>query len=335
MAKAQSIQPLHGGNKGHIKTLEDIRQHIDSKPALTVEDLKSWYSNKHDTTMKVSKPYMDSLFSAGLLATRGGRIRCTFPEGRHRDRRIVEIIDENVVYILEMLRDASDGKTEKQLHKLGKRCGLTGDPQNQIQKRRAWLQSAQFLERRDGKLYATPRGKELIRKHFGSKSVDDASNDGEEDPDLAVVDEVVQDAEFGGEAEGSNHRTLKEYVHNVAEKICGDDIEKCQMEYPLRSGDEVDVTAWNKRKIWHVEVKSRTSKDPDVTRGVYQCVKYTAVGKAMEKAKNSGRNVKCLLVVESKPSQNVSALADKLGVRILRLPASMRRGLDKLRETSG
>lgn len=324
MTKAQSIQPLHGGNKGHVKTLEDIRQHVDSKPALTVEDLKSWYSNKHRTTMKVSKPYMDSLFSSGLLEIRGGRIKCTFPEGKHRDRRVVEIIDENVVYVLEMLRDARDGKTEKQLHRLGKKCGLTGDPQNQIQKRRGWLQSAQFLERRDGKLYATSRGRKLIDKHFSCKSTDDARSGSEDNP-----------AEFGGEAEGSNHRTLKEYVHNVAEKICDASIERRQMEYRLRSGDEVDVTAWNKKKIWHIEVKSRTSKDPDVTRGIYQCVKYAAVGKAMEKVENSGRSVKCLLLVESKPSQNVSALADELGVRIHRLPASMRRGLDKLRAASG
>lgn len=333
MTKAPTIQPLHGGNDGHLKTLEDIREHVDAEPALTKEDLVSWYSlnvkhgkgNRKGTSPTNSELYMNSLFQCGLLVeTRGGRIECTFPKGKHRDRQVIEIIDEKIVYVLEMLRDTLDGKTEKQLHKLARKCGLTGDLTNGIQKRRVWLQSARFLERRDGKLYATPRGKELIRKHFGSKSVDDAHDDAKENP-----------AEFGGKGEGRMHRTLKEYVHKMSEKVCNAKVKERQMEYPLPSGDSVDVTAWNATRIWHIEVKSHISKDPDVTRGIYQCVKYAAVGKAVEKVENSGRRVKSLLVVESKPSENVSALAKKLDVRVHRLPASMRRELNELRAARG
>ena len=321
MTKAQSIQPLHGGNRGHIETLEVIRQHVDSTPALTVEDLKSWYSNQYKTTSKVSKPYIDSLFSSGLLWMRDGRIECTFPEGKHRDRRVIEIIDENVVYVLEMLRDVRDGKKQKQLHKLGRKCGLTGDLKNGVQKRRGWLQSARFLERRDGKLYATPRGKELIRKHF-PESVDDARDDAKENPE-----------EFGGRGEGQMHKTLKEYIHGVA--ASKDTVEGSEKEYSLPSSDKVDVTAWNTKAIWHIEVKSHISQDPDVKRGIYQCVKYAAVGKAFEKAKDSRRSVKSLLVVESKPSPTVRKLADKLGICVYPLPAPMKRELKKLRADSG
>ena len=107
------------------------------------------------------------------------------------------------------------------------------------------------------------------------------------------------------------------------------------MEYPLPSGDKVDVTAWNKRRIWHVEVKSWISKDPDVTRGIYQCIKYAAVGKAVEKAKNSGRNVKSLLVVETEISPKLRKLADELGVCVYPLPEPMRRKLKKLRTARG
>ena len=74
----QSIQPLHGGNKGHIKTLEDIRQYVDSTPALTVEDLKSWYSKQYNAPSKVSRPYINSLINSGLLKKYDdGRIECT------------------------------------------------------------------------------------------------------------------------------------------------------------------------------------------------------------------------------------------------------------------
>ena len=137
--------------------------------------------------------------------------------------------------------------------------------------------------------------------------------------------------EFGGKGEGRNHKTLKEYIYKVAAKVCGASLVDRQMEYALPSGDKVDVTARNARTIWHIEVKSRTSKDPDIERGLYQSVKYGAVGKAKVKAENTGQRVESLLVVETELSPNVRRLADKLDVRVYRLPASMRGELKKLR----
>ena len=168
-----------------------------------------------------------------------------------------------------------------------------------------------------------------------AKEVRDALAAIQEKPKSATKDTRVNDAEFGGKGEGPEHKTLKEYVHKMSEKVCNAKVKERQMEYPLPSGDSVDVTAWNATRIWHIEVKSHISKDPDVTRGIYQCVKYAAVGKAVEKVENSGRRVKSLLVVESKPSENVSALAKKLDVRVYRLPASMRRELNELRADGG
>ena len=319
MNRSKSIQPLSGGNDGHIRTLEDIRKHVKSNPSLTKDDLVSWYSGYgKGTTLKNSRLYMYSLFTSGLLKMHGDRIRCMFPGGSRQGIRVVEIIHENVVYFLEMLRDARDGKTEEQLHQLGGKHGLTGHL-NQIQRRRGWLQSAQLLERRgDHKLYATRLGQELIREHF-PESVDDARDDAKENP-----------AEFGGRGEGQMHKTLKEYIHGVA--ASKDTVEGSEEEYSLPSSDKVDVTAWNTKAIWHIEVKSHISQDPDVKRGIYQCVKYAAVGKAFEKAKNSRRSVKSLLVVESKPSPTVRKLADKLGICVYPLPASMKRELKKERE---
>lgn len=340
MSKAITIQPLHGGNDGHIRTLEDIREHVDAEPALTKEELVSWYAmnvkhgkgTRKGTSLTNSELYMNSLFQCGLLVeTRvDGPIKCTFPPGKARDRgeardcRVVEIIDEHVLYILKMLRDARVGKTEMQLQQLGSRCGL-GDRnlKNQIQKRRGWLQSAQLLVRRDGKLCATPRGLKLIRKHF-PESVD-------ENPNLAADDQTVQNTEFGGPGEGPNHKTLKEYIHKVAAKICKATVKGRQMEYPLNSGDKVDVTAWNARKIWHIEVKSHTSNDKDIERGIYQSIKYAAVGEAMEKVLNSSRRVESLLVVENKLSEKNKVLKGQLGVRVYRLPLPMRSELRELR----
>ena len=326
--KSKSIQPLDGGYDGYIETLEDIRAYVESRSSLTREQLKSWYSKQYRIGATTSDAYINSIFRSGLLKERGGRIKCMFPKGKgkRRDRRVVEIINENIAYVLDMLHEAREGATEEHLHKLGKsKYGLGRRSNiNQIWWRRGWLQSARFMKRRDGQLYATKLGRTVLDEHFDRRTAVDATNGA-----------GVNRGEFSGKGEGPNHQTLKEYVYKVVERICDAKVKERQMEYPLPSGDKVDVTAWNKGTIWHIEVKSRTSKDPDVTRGIYQSIKYAAVGKAMEKAEDSNRRVKSLLVVESKLSENVHKLADKLGVRVCRLPREMRLDLKKLSEASG
>lgn len=326
--KSKSIQPLNGGYDGYIETLERIRAYVDSRSSLTRDQLKSWYSEQYWIGAKTSDAYMNSIFRSGLLKESGGRIKCAFPKGKgkRRDRRIVEIINENIAYVLDMLHKAREGATEEHLHRLGKnKYGLSRKSNiKEIRWRRGWLQSARFMKRRDGQLYATKLGRKVLDEHFDRRTAVDAANDA-----------GVNRAEFGGKGEGPNHQTLKKYVYNVVERICDAKVKERQMEYPLPSGDKVDVTAWNKGTIWHIEVKSRTSKDPDVTRGIYQSIKYAAVGKAVEKAKNSGRNVKSLLVVETEISPKLRKLAGKLGVCVYPLPASMRRELKKLRTARG
>ena len=317
--KSKSIQPLDGGYGGYIETLEGVRNYVDSKSTLTRERLKSWYSKKYRTGTKTSDAYMNSLFRSGLLREHGGRIECTFPDGMRRYRRIIEIIDGNIVYVLDMLYEAQEGATEERLHKLGKsKYGLSKKSNvNQIWWRRGWLQSARLLERREGKLYATKRGRTILDDRFDRRA--------------SRRRDAINASEFGGRGEGVNHRTLKEFVCRFAEKVCDAKLDDCSVEYPLLSGDKVDVTASNTKKVWHMEIKSCTSEDPDLVRGLYQCIKYGAVGNAMESARNSNRIVESLLVVESKLSERVRRLADKLDVCVYRLPAPMRRELRRAR----
>ncbi len=328
MPKRKSIQPLDGGASAYMEVLEEIRSFVDSKSTLTKYDLKFWYSKQYGKGVAPDEhrdQYIQSLFRSGLLRQARGRIKCTFPRGQNRDRKVIEIIDDHILYFLDMLNDARDGAKLEHLNEFGKRKHKLGV--SQTRRRMDWLEAAKALELRDDrKLYAT---------RLGQKILDDHPNFGPQVARRSVSTEEESPAEFGGKGEGPNHKTLKEYVHKMAEKVCGAKVKERQMEYPLPSGDKVDVTALDKGTIWHIEVKSRTSQDPDVKRGIYQCVKYAAVGKAVEKAENSGRRVKSLLVVESKPSENVSALAKKLDVRVYRLPASMRRELNELRAASG
>lgn len=315
-AKAKSIHPLDGGGNCYIDTLEKVRSYVDSKPTLTKERLKSWYAKT--VGGKTSDAYVNSLFRSGLLEERDGRIKCNFPKGKRRDRGIIEVIHNHIVYVLDMLNEARDGATEKRLHRLGKRkYGLSDKSNiNQIWWRRGWLESARLLERRDSKLYATDRGRRILDDCF---------------PKTSHRRKEVNAAEFGGKGEGMNHRTLKEFVCSVAEEVCGAKVKKRKVEYPLLSGDKVDVTAWNTENVWHIEVKSCTSKDPDIERGLYQCIKYGTVGEAIEKVRSSNRKVRSLLVVESKLSEKNKVLKKQLGVCVYRLPSAMRSELRKMR----
>ena len=327
MPKSRSIQPLDGGASAYMERLEEIRSFVNSKSTLTKDDLKFWYSKQHGKGIAPDEhrdKYIQSVFRSGLLQARSGRINCTFPRGQNRDRKVVRIIDDHILYFLEMLNDARDGATMRRLKELGKTKHDLGG--NEIQRRRDWLEATKALELRDDrKLYATSLGRKILDDHpdFAPQAVRKSGTE--------ANDAKVNDGEFGGPGEGPNHKTLKQYVYKMAEKVCNAKVEGRKKEYPLLSGDSVDVTAWNATRIWHIEVKSYISKDPDVKRGIYQCIKYAAVGKAMEKAEKSGRRVESLLVVESNPSESVSALAKKLDVRVYRLPASMRRELKELR----
>lgn len=316
--KRKSIHPLDGGYGGYIETLEDIRSYIDSESASKREDLRSWYCKEYGPGNATSG--INSLFRSGLLAEDDGHIECMFPKGRSRNRRVVEIINDHIVYFLDMLNEARDGATYEHLHEVGKtKYGLSDRSNiNQIWWRRGWLESAKVLQDRDGQFFATDLGRKILDEHFGIPAVKGTK---------ASKNTKVNPAEFGGKGEGADHRTLKEYVCNIAEKVCRAKVARREVEYPLPSGDKVDVTAWNARTIWHIEVKSRTSRDPDLERGLYQCVKYGAVGKAMEKVEDSNRKVKSLLVVESKLSKQVRDLADELDIHVYELTPVMRREL--------
>lgn len=315
------MQPLWGGYGTYIEELERIRRYIDKKPVLTKDDLIAWYFKR----TAAARAYINALFKYGLLKERDRGIECKFPRRNNRNRRIIEIINDHVVYVLDMLNEARDGATEEQLHEIGKKkYGLSKKSHiKEIRWRRGWLESAQVLELRGDKLlHPTELGRHVLDEHFGSS------------PPKSPRRESVNKAEFGGKGEGANHRTLKELVCSVAEEVCGAKVRHREMEYPLLSGDKVDVTAWNAKNIWHIEVKSCTSGDADIERGLYQCIKYGTVGEAMEKVQSSNRKVRSLLVVENKLSEENKVLKEQLGVRVHRIPRSMRRKLRTMRRNT-
>ncbi len=84
----------------------------------------------------------------------------------------------------------------------------------------------------------------------------------------------------------------------------------------LLSGDEVDVYIARGNTVHLVEVKSIRSSAPDLTRGVYQCIKYRAVFEAQRVGTTPDIRIIATLVVETDPPSHIRDLAKRHKVRI-------------------
>lgn len=334
MARARSIQPLDGGYDGYIDILYRIRDYVEKERPRDRVELKSWYVRTLGTPERTIDAYINSLFRSGLLGEKGDRVKCLFPKRKNEPSKIIATINENIVFILDMLSVARDGVSEEDLHSVGKLKYGLGAKSNvtQIRWRRGWLQSAGMLEvGAHGLLHPTDAGLNMLSESHHS-----------DPPGVRELDlrRKVNRAEFGGKGEGPDHRSLKEYVWKNCDRVLSRQSGRkvvtsgSGMEHRLPSGDSVDVTAWDRETIWHLEVKSRVSAPQDIQRGVFQCIKYAAVGRALEKLVPDGRRrtVKAILVVESALPSELSSTVRRLKVPVYRLGKSMRR---TLRNTDG
>lgn len=124
-------------------------------------------------------------------------------------------------------------------------------------------------------------------------------------------------AGFGG-GESDEHKALKEYVAQNPKVIgLSVNIPVGTTEYLLPSGDSLDVS-FSDKKIWvAAEVKSSISAEGDIVRGLFQCVKYRAVMEAVLLTESRPKNVRALLVLESKLPQSLIPLRNMLGVEVV------------------
>ncbi len=114
----------------------------------------------------------------------------------------------------------------------------------------------------------------------------------------------------GGESESEAHKKLKQHVAQHPE-IVGIKSPKttADVEYPLPSGDILDVSFKTKNLWVAAEVKSAISNEEDIVRGLFQCIKYRAVMEAVLLANAQQQNAKSILILESKfPNNLISRL---------------------------
>ena len=121
---------------------------------------------------------------------------------------------------------------------------------------------------------------------------------------------------MGGE--GEPHRRLKDYIATHPQTVgLSRRTRRGVTEEPLASGDTVDVLFDTGRRLVAVEVKASDAPDSEIERGMYQCVKYAAVLRAMQKALPKQPTAEAWLALGGVLPQKLVALRNTLGVTVL------------------
>lgn len=124
-----------------------------------------------------------------------------------------------------------------------------------------------------------------------------------------------------GVGESVEHRRFKEYVANHPQivgfpKSCAPG----QMEYLFGSADAVDVLFQYRGKWTGAEAKSIRSSASDISRGLFQCVKYLALMEATQMVAQQPIACRAVLVIEGTFPQELTPLKNALGVEVLEVP---------------
>lgn len=135
--------------------------------------------------------------------------------------------------------------------------------------------------------------------------------------DAAVFIDKAKTGKSGGGGEGPEHRALKEFVRTNPNTVgLPSGFPDGLSEAPLPSGDKVDVLFNARNRVVAVEVKSKISNNVDLTRGLFQCVKYRAVLQAERGFKGGNDPIKAVLVVGRKFPAELRPLQSSLGVEV-------------------
>lgn len=129
--------------------------------------------------------------------------------------------------------------------------------------------------------------------------------------------EFISSYGWGG-IESREHQILKEYVANSPEvldlrqKILG-----ASVEYALPSGDMVDVFVQTPEMWIAVEVKTAAASYYEILRGLFQCVKYKALLKALAAVQGAEKEVESILVLEGTLPTELRSTKNSLGFPVI------------------
>lgn len=128
---------------------------------------------------------------------------------------------------------------------------------------------------------------------------------------------ILEATAFGGGGESGRHQRLKRFIATnpsllgLPYGLVGVE------EYPLPSGDRLDVFFDYEGQELAVEVKSAVSPEADLARGVFQCIKYQAVLVARQRTNGTPISARAILITEATLPSSVRVLKEILGVHVL------------------
>lgn len=121
---------------------------------------------------------------------------------------------------------------------------------------------------------------------------------------------------YGGE--GIEHEALKKYVCSHPAAVGVKNVLYVDDEHDLLSGDCLDVYFECKgNKHVAVEVKPSTANNKEITRGIFQCVKYQAVMDASRAADYGNYDNEVILVIAGTMSEKNKQLANDLTINYI------------------
>ena len=124
---------------------------------------------------------------------------------------------------------------------------------------------------------------------------------------------------FGSGGEGEEHKAIKEFIMCHPSTVNKNwKVIQSSTEELLPSGDRLDVffVLKDDRHV-AIEVKPSTSSDDDVTRGIFQCIKYKAVMDAARALDNGQYDTETMLIIAGSMSEANRLLANDLHVHYI------------------
>lgn len=122
---------------------------------------------------------------------------------------------------------------------------------------------------------------------------------------------------FGGGGEGEAHKQLKLLAAQNPAFFGAPDNAEGEVEFALPSGDSIDLVFRCSKRWVAVEIKSIISGDADLLRGLFQCIKYEAVLRAMHQVSGCEVEMDVLLCVGKPLAPALESIRASLGVKVV------------------
>lgn len=136
---------------------------------------------------------------------------------------------------------------------------------------------------------------------------------------IAHINEIISKSRtYGSGGESDNHKNMKNHILNNPTLLgLAGNFHSAETEYLLPSADSIDILFKSSHDWIGVEVKSEISKQEDLLRGLFQCVKYRALLEAYAAVTDEKKDIRVLLAVGNSFPNELIPIKNILGVEVV------------------